>query len=243
MICKVIATSFTPRQVRLHENYPGHQQDIKSAEEALEMLKKVVKFETENTPGQDIDIIIVNSDVGFKEGNEYIEQINGTKFKFGKIIAYTKENVGWSFGSYSHAFKKYREDYQYFIFTEDDILIGGNDYAKRLINRWKELENAKVNVGFLSLIGVIKHHYGIHCGGGVGMSSRQVLDKLIERYGMLPHHNKPSQNKNDIIIDGEVAFTNKIDDMGFYLFNFGENNSWNLQENLCIPYFMERKYI
>lgn len=236
MICKVIATSFSVRQIRREEIYPGHPQIIGNEVESLEMLKDIVEFEKSNDAGVPIDVIIVNSDTNFKEGNQYIESINGMRTKNGKIISYTRNNIGWSFGSYNDAFDKYRKDYEYWIFTEDDIMIGGNDYAKRLIERWEELESTNVRVGFLSLIGVIRHHYGIHCGGGVGMTSRSILDKLVERYGMLPHHNKKTSSKNDIIINGEVAFTNKIDDMEFYLFNFGENKSWNLQGNLCIPY-------
>lgn len=245
MICKVIATSFNGRQVRKEEVYPGHPQVIEHPGEALQLLKDVVEFEKKEDAGIPLDVIIVNNDTNFKEGNEYIASLDGEKTKNGKIIAYTRPNIGWSFGAHNDAFKRFHDDYDYWIFTEDDILVGGIDYAKKLKERWEDIEKAQVPVGFLSLIGVIRHaQYGIHCGGAVGMSSRPVLDKVVEKFGCLPHHDKPesdnlsaNQNKQNAILNGEVAFTQRIDDLGFYLINYGPNTRWSMGENSCLPYY------
>lgn len=247
MICKVIAVSFGGREVRKEARYTEHPQNITSASEALDMLKDVIELESTWDAGEPVDLIVVNSDRGFPEGNRYIESIDGQKTRNGIIRAYTRPNVGWSFGSYDDAFKKYGKLYDKWIFTEDDIIIGGDNYAKKLSDRWNEIEGVRIKIGFLSLIGVIKHPYGIHCGGGVGMSSREVLDSVVERFGSLPHHDgigdeslDPERIKNLVIVNGEVAFTNKMDGMGYYLFEYGSCKGWNLEENLCVPYHIHK---
>ena len=246
MNVKVIATSFRKgREVRVGDRhvFPTHQQDYPTSESVLEMLKNVVEEEIKTDSGAVMDTILVNNDCGFIEGNEYIESINGTKTKNGKIISYTRPDRGWSFGAYSDAYLKYRDDYGFWLFTEDDIVVSGDLYYKKLLDRWREIEGVKVPIGFLSLVGVIRHSYGIHCGGGVGFTSRAILEKLVEKHGKLPHYEKCddeneslSQNRQRIILQGEVAFTNAIDTLGYILLDYGENKSWNLSKNLCIPY-------
>jgi hypothetical protein len=247
MNVKVITTCFrNGREIRVGEKhpFPAHQQDYPTAGSVLEMFKDVVAFELAQDAGTPTDIIVVNNDSEFIEGNEYIESLNGTKTKNGTIITYTRPNIGWSFGAYSDAFSKFKDDYDFWVFTEDDILVGGEDYMKRLVDRWEEVETAKVPIGFLALVGVIRHHYGIHCGGGVGFSSTRVLDKVFERKGCLPHFRSKDDpdmslaaNRQKVILEGEVAFTNSIDSLGFILLDYGENRSWNLTKNLCVPYY------
>lgn len=247
MNVKVIATCFTTKEKRPQADFPAHPQNINSSVESLDMLRNTLKLEDRYNPGVGMDLIIVNSDSGFVEGNEFIKSINGQKTKWGKIIAYTRPNIGWSFGAFNDAFLLYRSDYKYWLFTEDDIFVGSPDYYKKLVDRWEELENIKVPIGYLALLKVVKHHYGVHCGGGIGFTSRAVLDKVIERNKTLPHYDQENNNKislqknrQQVILEGEVKFTNIIDDMGFILLDYGKNDSWNLYENLCYPYYLAK---
>lgn len=250
MNVKVIATCFRAKEIRLETTFPAHEQDIKHPGEALQMLKNIIDLETKEDPGVPMDLIIVNNDVNFKEGNEYIKSLHEAKTKWGKIIAYTRPNVGWSFGAFNDAFKEYQDDYDFWLFTEDDIYVGGREYYKKLIERFREIEGVKVPIGYLALIGVIKHEYGIHCGGGIGLTSKIVLKRVVEKLGQLPHHsgkNKADisfhQERQNVIREGEVRFTNVIDELGFHLINYGENKSWDLANNLCVPYFrIKNKY-
>jgi hypothetical protein len=150
---------------------------------------------------------------------------------------------GWSFGAYHVALEKFPQ-YKYYLFTEDDIYIGGELYYLKLKQRWESLENAEARPGFLSLVRVMHHHYGLHAAGGIGFTSRSILEKVVQKHGKLPHHDKPDdckitwhQNKQNHILHGEVAFTNVIFEMGYHLFDYGENNSWNLERNLSIPMY------
>lgn len=247
MNVKVIATCFrSGREVREDSKvvFPAHRQNHIKPEQVLEMLKDIVALELIDDAGAPMDVIIVNNDNSFEEGNQYIESINGLKTKNGKIIAYTRPNIGWSFGAFSDAFLKYRQDYMYWVFTEEDIVVTGEHYFKRLIDRWEEIEGVRVPIGYLALVGVIKHTYGIHCGGGIGFTTRNVLNKLVEKFGHLPHHTSEEDpdlslqgNRQKAILNGEVAFTNEIYKQGFILLDFGPNQSWNTSVNLCVPYY------
>ena len=59
-------------------------------------------------PGVDRDIIIVNSDVGSIEGNEFIEKLDNKKISGGEVLTFTRNNIGLSYGAYSDAFLKFR---------------------------------------------------------------------------------------------------------------------------------------
>lgn len=240
MIAKVISTCFRQKDKRVEINkhvFPEHLQDCEKPLDALEILKYAVEFEDKYPAGEKVDTIIVNNDTGFSEGNEYIRMIDGWNTRNGKIISYTRPNIGWSFGGFNDAFQRFKDGYDYWIFTEDDILIGGDNYAKKLRERFEQIKSLNIPIGYLSLLKVIRHPYGIHCGGGIGFTSREILEKVMEHFGKLPHHDYLNGDKKTTIQEGEVAFTNKIDALGYYLFDFGENKSWDIDKNLCIPYY------
>jgi hypothetical protein len=218
-------------------------QDVPTKEGVLEMMKDVVAFEDKYDAGVQVDTLIINNDAGFKEGNDYIESLHGTRTRNGVIKTITRPFLGWSFGGYNLAVQSF-SDYEFYLFTEDDILVGGDGYYKKLIERWVALENLNTQPGFLALVNVVNHAYGLHCGGGVGLTTNKILTKLITRHGSLPHYNRLDnsnhtweQRREKHILDGEVAFTNKIFGLGFNLFNYGPNVSWDLENNLCTPYF------
>ncbi len=253
MNCKIIATCFgsnrTPRQSSLDEHqkprsiFPDHHQDITDPEEYLELNKKIVALELahEDMP---FDVIIVNSDTGYKEGNDYLDSINGTKTKNGTIYTMHRENRGWSFGAYSDAFKKF-PNYDFYLFTEDDIIVNGDMYYLKLYERFQEEEFA----GFVSLIGVAASmQRPKHCHGGVGFTSKDVLDKIVTRNGSLPHYDRafsdkedPHAYKQEVIRYGEVPFTNEIWKLGRRLVSYGEPG-WNMEKNLCLPYYNYMNY-
>ena len=60
------------------------------------------------------DLIIVNSDVGSEQGNKFIQELNNKKINDGKILTFTRKNIGLSYGAYSDAFLKFREFYDFF---------------------------------------------------------------------------------------------------------------------------------
>jgi len=227
--CKVITTCFQGRVVRPETTIIGnpscmanHSQNFPTKDSVLELLKLILAEEISINPGVEVmDTIIVNNDTGWSRGNAWLDSINGTKTHSGKIIVLNRENSGRSFGGYNEAFQTYKNDYDYWIFTEDDILIDGNKYFSKAIEEF----NSNKEVGFLALQGISSDGlYGmtgpevIHAHGGVGITSTKVLNELTQKLGSLPFADKTkSQEYYDIIQFGEIAFTNQISRLGYKL--------------------------
>ena len=241
-VAKVIATCFKPRIVIENTSLVGnplgffsHSQNFTNSEEIIELLKLNIKLETESEPGIERDIVFVNSDVKSKEGNDFIDNISGTKIPGGKIICLTRQNVGRSFGAYNDAFLKFRDNYDYFLFTEDDIIITKKNYFKKGLDIW---HNSKLP-GFIAYISTTrigwwhwkKLNLNINtayaCHGGTGLSSTKVLNEIVSKYGCLPH-NTGSDYLDDITY-GEVAFPNSILQLGYKLIDLPK------EEILAVP--------
>jgi hypothetical protein len=224
-IAKVITTSFVPRVVREKTGICGdpagffvHSQNFTTNESILELIKLNIKLEEQFNPGVDVDLIIINNDSGYRPGAEYLDQLTKRKLMRGTIRVFHRENIGRSFGGYNYAFLRLRDQYDYFIFTEDDIVLWGEGYALTGL----EAFNSSQACGFIAYQGVTKkfNEYSlddsIHVHGGVGITSTKVLDTVVSHYGMLPHATSTeSQSYESIIKNGEVDFTNKIHKIGF----------------------------
>ena len=200
----------------------------------INLIKLHVELEITTDPGIDLDIIIVNSDVGNKEGNNFINTLENKKLFRGKIIILNRKNQGLSFGAYSDAFEKFRNNYDYFLFTEDDVLIVNNDYAEYGI----DLLESKNQIGFVAYVGVTKLHKdhisllnlessnGYSCHGGIGLSSTKILNKIFEKENKLPHYNGTDYQKG--IYYGEILFTASIVKAGYDLVDLPENKIFSI---------------
>jgi hypothetical protein len=233
-VAKIITTSFIPRVIREKSELCGnplgffsHSQNFPSKESVVDLLKFVISREEECDPGCSTDLIIVNNDTGWQRGVEYLDSIDQVKLKRGVIRVFHRENSGRSFGGYNFAFSKLKDEYDYFIFTEDDIVISVDGYASTGI----EIFNKTINCGFVAYEGVsnkskfnLSKEDTMSAHGGVGLSSVKVLSYILDKYGSLPYAKKESsQEYEDIIKNGEIAFTNKIHKAGFQLVSMPKN--------------------
>ncbi len=226
-VAKVITTTFLPRSVRENTGlcgvpmgYFSHSQNFTTKESIIDLIKFTLETESQCKPGEVVDIVIVNNDSGWQEGIQFLNTIDGKSLGRGKIRVLNRQNLGRSFGGYNHAFKMLRSEYDYFIFTEDDILICRHGYASIGI----EFFNQTKNCGFVAYqcISSIGLDYcpedALHAHGGVGISNVRVLDEVVRNHGALPHADKiTSQEYVDILNKGEIPFTNKIHKLGYKL--------------------------
>lgn len=234
--CKVISICLKrDGDVRTNVNFPAHNQDVPTSEKMLELVKELFYLEINQDAGCPVDIYFVNNDVGFKEGNDWLNSINGTKTKNGTLYVLHRENVGGAFGAYDFAFQKLKDKYKYFLFTEEDLFIFGKDYYSKALNRYNEL-----GVGFLAFIDVERRRNPIHAHGGVGLVSRKVLEEVCDIHKCLPHSEKVF-DKTDVIRKGEILFTNTIHKLGYELARMGEIEGWD-EKNYLLPYFNYRRH-
>lgn len=215
--CKVITTCFVGREVRLEHavcgDPPGlfeHAQNFADPESVLELISLIHEFERKVDPGAQCDTIIVNNDVGWKKGNRYLASLDGTRTFSGILRVVSRDNYGSSCGGYNHAFERFRDEYGYWTFTEDDILISGDQWLSRCIETFERYEDS----GFVAIQGLSKF-LALHAHGGVGTTHARVLDAVHRVWGSLPHRRRDeSQDPVEHSILGEVLFTNIISRMG-----------------------------
>jgi len=223
-VAKVIATGFFPREVRektaLSSNPLGHfshSQNFASRESVLRLIDFTLEVESSVNPGCWTDLIIVNSRTGWTYGDRYLDTLHGKRLRHGTVQVMHRENVGISFGSYNHAFAVLGSEYDYYLFTEDDVLINGDHYAERGIDKFVRTRNC----GFVAFIAL---GYDDNIGGnaavagGIGLSSQSVLKRVAVANGSLSYFKGPSlENRWNHILHGELAFTNDIAKLGYVL--------------------------
>ncbi len=227
-VAKIITTSFIPREIRENSilcgnplGYFSHSQNFSTRESIIELLRFNVAEEKKCDPGCDTDVIIVNNDTGWIPGRDYLDSVDRMKLKHGVIRVLHRENFGRSFGGYNYAFSRLSDEYDYFIFTEDDILIVTDQYASIGVKEFNSTQNCGF-VAFQALSNKSHHNLSkaqtLHAHGGVGISSANILNKVVRNHGFLPHSTKDeSQKYTDIIKNGEIDFTNKIYQLGYKL--------------------------
>ena len=156
---KVLTTCFKRGRVRenteLLGDPPGyfcHSQNFTTVEDTIRLIEYQIEMEKKYPPGMRRDLIIVNSDVGSELGNKFIEELNNKEINDGKILSFTRENVGLSYGAYSDAFLKFREVYDFFLFIEDDLITAKQNYLKIGFEKWNQTEDC----GFVAFYGLSK---------------------------------------------------------------------------------------
>ena len=90
----------------------------------------------------------INHNCNNKEGNKYLDSLDGLKTYSGRIKVIHRpwnQGIGMSFASFNYAFEKFKGEYDYWFFQEDDYkLIHENYYLKGI-----EILNKNPKLAFL----------------------------------------------------------------------------------------------
>lgn len=224
MQCKIIATAFNPKRIQKgFQAWPHHGQVLDTPETYIKLVHKTIELEVNQDPGLPMDTYVV---VYADPWNVYEEwrQYDGLETKRGHLYLMFIEEDGGSYLMYNQAYQSLRIRYDWFLFTCDDILVLGQDYYLKVLEKWKW------NTGYIGLQGV-----GDHVQGSIGLTHTHVLSKVCDiNNGELPHpKGQFVQERN--IHEGELPFTYKVREAGFDLISFNDSTEWNL-DNLCFPY-------
>ena len=238
---KVITVCFKDRVA--HGSFDGdNRKELDDSQSALSMIREVVEYDRTIDAGTDMDTIIVNNDLGYDEGRNYLDTIKGTKTKNGLFKVMHRPNVGRSFGGYNEAFNKYKDEYDYWIFSEDDLYYCKDGYAKNYI----DILNSNENCAFVATLGVDRaDHETKHAHGGQGLTHRDYMEETIpleysiddgtnrQAYkikGELAHyHDKSvadSYHTRLHCIHGEVPFTYSLVRLGYDILVDDNPKSW-----------------
>lgn len=196
--CRVIVCCFLDGRDSRNNSPP-------SKKAGLNFLKKIIETENNIESSISYDLIIVNHDTGFLEGNQYIYNLNNTSFKHGKIKTITTNNFGISFDGYNTAFKTFENDYENWIFSEDDHVLFFNNYYSIFLNEYES--NINNNIGFLAFAPISNlNNYPVHSGGGFGLCKTKDLRMVANLY----NNNLPCKRIGMSIRQSEIYFTHSF---------------------------------
>ena len=137
-----------------------------------ELVPAIVNTELNIENGIDTDVLFVVNKSNTELDNS-LDQYDGMKTKNGTIKVIKRDNIGLSFGAYLTAFSQFKNEYDYWFFSEDDVIIYHENYMKSFVDFW---EKNKEQLGFIALAPI--SNYGkLHCGGGCGLVSTDWMKK------------------------------------------------------------------
>ena len=221
-VAKVLAFYFGDRR-----HYPKNKEGV------IDLFKTQIKTHQTLNPGVNMDLIIVNHDTQDQDVYDLLNEYDGQDVSTGKIKVIHRPRISsdLSFGSYKYAFHLFQNEYDYWFFSEDDILPLTNGVVPELIN----ILNSNEDVGF---VGALKyphtHYYTLedgyiishdHIHGGCGLTSTIKMKKVAEiipTYLQTPNILN-EEIKNKIVDDYlgehtfEISFTQDFINTGFKL--------------------------
>lgn len=207
-LCSVIALYTGKRPVTQRSQYYTQWY-------GAQLVKCLIGYHEHIDAGLDYDTVIIcnrENDNTLNEAEKLLQSYNGKPTKNGKFIIEFRENKGISFGAYHCAYNKFKNEYDYFFFTEDDVIFSEKNWYKNVYYRWKELELDAPDLGFLCVKGIgRKVHTGIHCHGGIGLTSKKILELVVNTE--LEHFDWDSTTYNGDRLKGEkleTRFTSRI---------------------------------
>lgn len=150
------------------------KEQIESLEEVNHHLSKVV--------------FIFNLEPGHEDILEGYKDKIPKKIQSADVEIVLRENKGFSYAACTEYITQNIDEYDYFLFTEDDCLFVAEEFDKNLI----ELFNKYDNCGFLGAIvrdPAPWNNFKKHAGHGTGMMSRDSIKRVWDKFIKLSKSN------------------------------------------------------
>tara|TARA_B100000519_G_scaffold3808_1_gene3715 strand:- start:7235 stop:7960 length:726 start_codon:yes stop_codon:yes gene_type:complete len=145
-------------------------------------LKKQVEYLCKIKHDLDQITFVVNGDIP----DVYEQEILPLKEKF-KFVTLSRENVGISYGAYSHAVDTFIDDFDFFIFSEDDFIFCQNNFDRIYKEKFYSIDNA-------SMVAAVSQNYDgynrKHASVSIYGTSKEILKRIISDHGKLPFLDK-----------------------------------------------------
>ena len=151
-----------------------------------------------------------------------------------KVDVVERKNIGLSYGAWSDVFDIYRNDHDYFLFTEDDYFFVLDGFDQYMVKKFKQLPNT----GYFCMMTVGPSaeypNEPVHAGNSIGLSSTKVLNELWEKYGCLPHDRQENKDIESRYASGEfkgqTGQSNAIYQLGYEI--------WDVRNEYRTPHSM-----
>lgn len=165
----------------------------------------------------------------YKKCEEFLLNLSDQKTKNGICLVIPRKNIGISFGAFDFAFHYFKQQYNYWLFLEDDQIIVKEGVMSQCIRQLMNPSFFYRPCGFCAVVGVSpESQYPAHAHGGCGCASRNVLNKVLASKSVFkklldtetkmkfdrPHLPFYILKEDDIfdkhIVFGEIPFTHLI---------------------------------
>ena len=133
------------------------------------------------------------------------------------LVRLHRKNIGLSYGGYNDAFKQF-PDFDYYIFMEDDYCYVKDNFDEILIDLFNQKPNCGYLCGYVRNPNIHRYdaQYGpMHAGNSNGITKREVIEKIIKKYGEMPH-NKGVQYEEQ---GGQIQWSRAFLDVGMNLYD------------------------
>ncbi len=132
-----------------------------------------------------------------------------------------RKNKGMSYGAWSDIFIKYQNEFDYYIFNEDDYFIHDNNFDEYLVKTFNQYQNC----GYLCAVAYEGDKFPPHAANCFGISSFEALNKVYQKYGrLLGEMDNYTQEHigNEVHSNGQVAHTLVFKELGYDIYDIRE---------------------
>ena len=229
---KVICTYFGHRRTNIvyghSETHSGEIPKHSGVEHTINFIKDLIENERAVDSGVFMDTIFVNHNVSEitkdKEAKKFLKEIDGTPTRNGVIKVLNRpwnNGIGGGFGSFNYVYQKHKKDYEYWFFTEDNVIQTKDNYFKQSITQLDNNDRVGYICGYRHTSLKQNTHTKAHCHGGCGATHITHLNKVNGHHGSLsyypePYSEKMLENINDMEAFGSHAWAwyNGFEDQG-----------------------------
>jgi hypothetical protein len=150
------------------------------------------------------------------EDPEYTDFVKSLKYLSNgtPITVMPCENNGRSYGQLDQAFNRFSDRIDYLIFIEDDYVPVLDNFDK-IMTEMFEIKKQKRKCGFLCQCAKSWCGYPYHAAISNGITDKESLKKVKERFGFIPHDKKG-------YVNGQVDFSRSFIKAGMSLEDMSE---------------------
>ena len=198
----------------------------------LYLVKKQVEILSETK--HNLNKIIFNFNVE-PEHYPYISQLHALiprSIQGADVDINIRKNEGISYGAWSDLFLKYKSEFDYYIFNEDDYFFVEHNWDTYLIDKYNSYEDC----GYLCML--VREPlrwcwYRKNAGNSVGIASFEALIKIATMHGELPH--PKSKKEYDNWEEGQHQFGFAFLEAGYNIYDVRDDyavlGSWESPPN------------
>lgn len=133
-----------------------------------------------------ITIVVPENPDEPEEFTNYLQTIPPT-IKNTPVKILHRKNIGQSYGSYSDAFLRYRDIFEFYIFMEDDYAFSKPNFDQIMVQMFESAEDCGYLSSYVKFDLPDYHSARPHAAVSNGICSTEALQIIVKKFGLLPY--------------------------------------------------------